>query len=140
MQTKYSNALTKSLLMVFVILLPKTVNMALADCDRAGMCRKLVRMIEQDIEACQSNDNCMRPGVVDCFNDMAIFNTFSCNAADCIYVQAKLQSGIGATMSTCNALFPQIVGTKFERSPFGGQQSALGEKTSPHGLFGVGGH
>ena len=114
--------------------------MALADCDRAGMCRKLVRMIEQDIEACQSSDDCIRPGVVDCLNDMAIFNHFSCNAADCIYVQAKLQSGIGATMSTCNALFPQIVGTKFERSPFGGQQGAMGEKTSPHGLFGVGGH
>ena len=102
MQTKYPNALTKFLLMVFVILLPKTVNMALADCDRAGMCRKLVRMIEQDIEACQSNDDCMRPGVVDCFNDMAIFNTFSCNAADCIYVQAKFWNATNSRYISCN--------------------------------------
>ena len=113
--------------------------MAQADCDRAGMCRKLVRMIEQDIEACQSNDDCMRPGVIDCFNDMAIFNAFSCNAADCIYVQAKLQSGIGATMSTCNALFHRLLARNLKDHHLAPARFQW-EKNFPHGLFGSGGH
>ena len=42
--------------------------------------------------------------------------------------------------STCQLYFPQVVGTKFEREPFAGQQNGLGSKTSEKGLWGVGGH
>ena len=125
------------LIILFVIINIININ---ADCDRAGMCRKIVHMMEEDIEACEGSDECSNPGVVDCFNDMDIFNHFSCNAADCIYVQSKLKSGLGATDETCQLYFPQVVGTKFEREPFAGQQNGLGSKTSEKGLWGVGGH
>ena len=46
----------------------------------------------------------------------------------------------GRTLINGNVYFPQVVGTKFEREPFAGQQNGLGSKTSEKGLWGVGGH
>ena len=132
--------ITKLFTILAIAVFVHVINVANADCDRAGMCRKIVNMIEQDLDTCQGQEDCIKPGVVDCLNDMAIFNHFNCNAADCVYVQAKLKSGVGATEATCNDYFPQVVGTKFEREPFVVQQGGLGPKTSPHGLYGVGGH
>ena len=80
-----------------------------------GLCKQMVNMIQDQEDECHTMLNCVKPAGVDCMNDMALYNRFVCDAADCIGIAAVLKGG--ADEDACVENFPQVVGTTMERSP-----------------------
>ena len=99
-----------------------------ADCDRSGMCRQMVNIINDEEDDCHTKLDCVKTYGIDCMNDMALFNRFACNAADCIEIAAVLKGG--ADEDACAENFPQVVGTSMERS-----SGIRGEMEGPKGSW-----
>lgn len=86
------------------------VRQVAADCDRNGLCVKLMKIISGDASLCDSEADCVRPQEPDCVNDGELSNAFSCDGADCIEVQSMATS-----VADCAEMFPRTKGTVLER-------------------------